>query len=652
MSFELDFLKLRRPVLNYVSPPICEVIFSSTGVVIVLDPINPLGAPTGLALGGPGGRNLVWDVFPNTICYNVYESVNANDPFGPYVLVSECNPDPDYPNPKLRCYRVSAITLDGESALSDPFCISTVAPSVETDPATDILNTSAILNGTVNPNGFACSVYFQWGLDLSYGDQTPPQVAGSGIVDLSFDDLIESLSQNTTYHFRAAATNGEFTIFGGDMEFTTSGGSGPTDPAPCSLFETDNTGFGTITMDAAGMQGGPGAGTFFKQLTGLPIGSYEWQYTSNAFHDHAAAGFTVNPFDSVCSTLDPTLSHQYFNGESVVPPSGTIPFPPHTFPNDGFPTTGYPSAADAQADYLTQNPAGALFIKETGGSASIFTCGAPVTFPGEGPTFDLKRVLKLSEQQPLTLKINNLAGIVSSCASDPVDVTSPVWNGETVVRDLNLAQWKESAAGEGPGAFRINGVRFAQFTVGLVNGAAAPVSGCTAAINGGGSVDAGAHSWKIAFSTGTGGQSGGSPASNVLILGGPSEVGLTNIPVGPPGITRRHIYRTLAGGSEYYFIGTIFNNVDTTFTDNTDDTTLFNGGFVTQMKPASCFWACNVEVLGLFDIPAVMWAGVKLVGQTPEGIYQVSQPYIGNGPFFCPYSTSGLLASIEISGTF
>jgi len=52
------------------------------------------------------------------------------------------------------------------------------------------------------------------------------------------------------------------------------------------------------------------------------------------------------------------------------------------------------------------------------------------------------------------------------------------------------------------------------------------------------------------------------------------RVDLTSIDVGGAGVTKRNIYRTLAGGSIFYFLKTINNNVDTTYTDNAADGTL------------------------------------------------------------------------------
>lgn len=226
MAFNLDFLLLRRPRLDYISPPICEVFFSSTGVVIELEPFAS-SIITGLALGGTGGGNLVWDVFPEAVCYNIYKESETP---GVYDLVLECTPNPDipFPNPP-GCYKVSAITPSGETDLSDPFCISAVLPTVLTLPPTDIQPTSAILNGAVNPMGFSASAFFQWGATLAYGNSTVPSSVGAGTANLSFDDVINGLSPGATYHYRAAATNGDALIVGLDQEFTAGSGGGGDD---------------------------------------------------------------------------------------------------------------------------------------------------------------------------------------------------------------------------------------------------------------------------------------------------------------------------------------------------------------------------------------------------------------------------------------
>lgn len=55
---------------------------------------------------------------------------------------------------------------------------------------------------------------------------------------------------------------------------------------------------------------------------------------------------------------------------------------------------------------------------------------------------------------------------------------------------------------------------------------------------------------------------------------GASVVALTSIPTGPTGITARRIYRTKAGGTEYFFVKQINDNTTLTYTDDAEDADL------------------------------------------------------------------------------
>lgn len=55
---------------------------------------------------------------------------------------------------------------------------------------------------------------------------------------------------------------------------------------------------------------------------------------------------------------------------------------------------------------------------------------------------------------------------------------------------------------------------------------------------------------------------------------GANKIAVTSIPTGGTGITKRILYRTEAGGSVYKYVATINDNVTTTYTDNTPDTSL------------------------------------------------------------------------------
>lgn len=101
----------------------------------------------------------------------------------------------------------------------------------------------------------------------------------------------------------------------------------------------------------------------------------------------------------------------------------------------------------------------------------------------------------------------------------------------------------------------------------------APTAAPTAADSGTAGNLNGTYTWKVTFVSPTM-ESNGSPASNTLTVTN-KQVTLTNIPVSSdPQVTARRIYRTLAGGTIYKFVGQIPDNTTTTFTDNVADSAL------------------------------------------------------------------------------
>lgn len=115
-----EYLCLRKPKLDYISPPICCDFSGSGGPVIVLDPFGRILAPTGLILGGDGGLTLTWDAYPGALCFNIYQAVDENNPDGEYVIIAECVEGNSFQLPPdgPPFFRVSAITPEGESELS------------------------------------------------------------------------------------------------------------------------------------------------------------------------------------------------------------------------------------------------------------------------------------------------------------------------------------------------------------------------------------------------------------------------------------------------------------------------------------------------------------------------------------------------------
>ncbi|MBA7670144.1 hypothetical protein ES703_78287 [subsurface metagenome] len=95
-----------------------------------------------------------------------------------------------------------------------------VVPTVTANPATNVIQELATLNGLLDGDGGeACDVRFQYGLTSGYGTNTAWQ---PGIhTGATFEQAIAGLNPNTTYHFRAQATNSAGTANGADRTFTT-----------------------------------------------------------------------------------------------------------------------------------------------------------------------------------------------------------------------------------------------------------------------------------------------------------------------------------------------------------------------------------------------------------------------------------------------
>ncbi|MEQ1759432.1 MAG: CARDB domain-containing protein [Vicinamibacterales bacterium] len=103
---------------------------------------------------------------------------------------------------------------------------ATVGPTVTTGSATVISQTTATLNGSVNPNGSATSAWFQYGTTTNYGSITNSQNLGAGASQVATSASVGGLTCGTTYHFRAAGQNGVGTQQGSDQTFTTNACAG------------------------------------------------------------------------------------------------------------------------------------------------------------------------------------------------------------------------------------------------------------------------------------------------------------------------------------------------------------------------------------------------------------------------------------------
>jgi DNA-binding beta-propeller fold protein YncE len=110
--------------------------------------------------------------------------------------------------------------------------VSSSPPSIGATSFADVTQTTARLDGTINPNLALTTYVFQYGTTSNYGRET--LASGSIGDDNSFHSVsaaITELSPATAYHFRVVAVNFSGTTLGPDMTFVTPSDVNPTLPS-------------------------------------------------------------------------------------------------------------------------------------------------------------------------------------------------------------------------------------------------------------------------------------------------------------------------------------------------------------------------------------------------------------------------------------
>jgi hypothetical protein len=126
-------------------------------------------------------------------------------------------------------FRISATNAaPGTSKGLDETLKTLPQASVETKPTVET-QTSATLNGSVNPNGVLVSeCKFEWGTTTAYGQSAPcSPPPGGGTTAVPVSAVLESLAENETYHFRLVATDANGTSVTSDATFKTQLKLGP-----------------------------------------------------------------------------------------------------------------------------------------------------------------------------------------------------------------------------------------------------------------------------------------------------------------------------------------------------------------------------------------------------------------------------------------
>ncbi|MGH6876312.1 MAG: hypothetical protein ACREHV_02920, partial [Rhizomicrobium sp.] len=135
----------------------------------------------------------------------------------------------------VRLVATSAGIVTGESATSSEVTFSTLSAATPRifDIAASYVNASgATLSATIDPEGQPTSYQFEYGTTSAYGETVPATPAGPIDTPTRVAQPLSGLAPETTYHFRALASNAAGPSYGPDQTFTT-GAGGELAPGSC-----------------------------------------------------------------------------------------------------------------------------------------------------------------------------------------------------------------------------------------------------------------------------------------------------------------------------------------------------------------------------------------------------------------------------------
>jgi DNA-binding beta-propeller fold protein YncE len=106
--------------------------------------------------------------------------------------------------------------------------IPLTVPTASDQPASRVLTQSAVLQGSLNPNGADTHYHFEYWTDANPQHLRSPTLdAGGGFTTRPLEEVLNGIEPNTTYHAELVASNSEGTSTGQEQTFTTGALVGP-----------------------------------------------------------------------------------------------------------------------------------------------------------------------------------------------------------------------------------------------------------------------------------------------------------------------------------------------------------------------------------------------------------------------------------------
>jgi chitodextrinase len=124
-------------------------------------------------------------------------------------------------------YQFTVLAMDAaanesaEATVSVTTAAATAKPTVSGTSVVSVTSTTATVTSQINPNGAATTANFAYGLTSSLGNGTANQSLGSGTTPVTMNATITGLTPNTTYYFRAQASNSVGGVYPAPITFTT-----------------------------------------------------------------------------------------------------------------------------------------------------------------------------------------------------------------------------------------------------------------------------------------------------------------------------------------------------------------------------------------------------------------------------------------------
>ena len=193
------------------------------------------------------------------------------------------------------------------------------SPSIATGAATKVSNSTAVLNGTINPNGHATQYDFSYGPTTAYGATTALHTVKSGTKAVAITITVTGLTPGTPYHFRLNASNSAGAVLGADRIFTTTG------HPPAAVVTGAAVNVGKTVATPTGIINPEGATTTWVIQYGLTTA-----YGLQNFPGTLAGATTPVAVSGLLTGLAPATLFHYrivaFHGSAVVSAGGDATF--------------------------------------------------------------------------------------------------------------------------------------------------------------------------------------------------------------------------------------------------------------------------------------------------------------------------------------